>query len=555
MKTNHVFHYVLISFFFLPFTAFSQTLQEEPAAVPQTETQALGYLGAVNESIIQSGQLDNLRSTDRHNGVYAEGDTLAKRIKFWHLVALDTVALDHTPGSSPDFTPGSPGFASPDQGGPTRTSRALAMVHVAMFDALNAIEQQYFPYVGGDIVVPLGASPDAAVAFAAGRMLRRLYPAQVDRLNTIFEAEKARIRDITTNEEFRAGKDVGVAAFAAVRDARRNDKSGRAEPNFGEGGRIANGGNTTFFGTSVNGGGTNIGEWQPDPNVPSQAPDFQLALGAFWGNVKPFFLSSGDQFRTPEPPLPDNADDFREYALYFDEVAAIGGAADNVGIPSTGTDRTRFVGNYWGYDGVPLIGVPPRIYNQIASQLAFEKYNSDPLAFARVLALTNIAMADVAIAAWDSKYFYNYWRPVTGVRVDDGNPLTENDPTWDPVGVSVVNTAEAIRPTPPFPAYPSGHAAFGASVFEILRDSIGNKPFTFVSDEYDGVSVMPTPSGPVTRPFVPRRFSNLDLAQRSNGVSRIYNGVHWDFDNVAGQNQGEQVARYLLDNVRAFQLK
>jgi len=205
---------------------------------------------------------------------------------------------------------------------------------------------------------------------------------------------------------------------------------------------------------------------------------------------------------------------------------------------------------------VPLIGVPPRIYNQITSQLAFKEYKNDALAFARVLAMTNIAMADVSIAAWDSKYFYNYWRPVTGVRVDDANPLTFNDPTWDPVGTSVVNTAEAIRPTPPFPAYPSGHAAFGAAVFEILRESIrDNTKFTFVSDEYNGTGVTPTEEGPVTRPLVPVRFSSLTDAQESNGVSRIYNGVHWSFDNTAGQDQGERVARFLLDDVDAFQVK
>ncbi len=555
MKLRKTSAFVLAALISLPLASAPVLAEEESEAVPQTETQALGYLGELSESIILSGRLEEFKSTARYDDIYGEGETLAKRVKFWHNVALDTSALDHTPGASPDFEPGEEGFASPDQGGPTRTSRALAMVHLAMFDALNAIEDEYVPYVGGDIDVEVGASADAAVVFAAARMLRRLYPAQKDRINDIFNAEKDRVRVFTTNAEFRAGRDVGIAAFKAVRDARRGDKSGRAEPNFGEGGRVANGGKTTFFGTPVNGGGSNFGEWQPDPNVPDEAPDFELALGAFWGNVTPFFMDSGDQFRTPEPPLPDNADDYEEYAVYFDEVAAIGGSEENINTPSTGTDRTRFIGNYWGYDGVPLIGVPPRIYNQIASQLAFDKYSDDALAFARVLALTNVAMADVGIAAWDSKYFYNYWRPVTGVRVDDGNPLTVTDPTWDPVGVSVVNTAEAIRPTPPFPAYPSGHAAFGATVFEILRDSLGNVRFTFVSDEYDGVSVMPTENGPVTRPFVPRRFSNLDLAQRSNGVSRIYNGVHWDFDNVAGQNQGEEIARFLLDEVDAFQPK
>jgi len=549
MKRSKTSAFILAAMVALPL-ATAPVFAEEGT---QTRTQALGYIGELSESIILSGQLEKFKSTHRYNDIYADGQSLAKRVKFWHNVALDTVALDHTPGASADFVPGTVGEAAPEHGGPTRTSRALAMVHVAMFDALNAIEGEYNSYASS-VYADDYASADAAVAFAAARMLRRLYPAQKERINEIFRAEKARIRNFTTRDEFRAGKAVGIAAFKAVRDARRGDKSRRAEPNFGEGGRVANGGKFTFFGTRVNRGGDNIGEWQPDPNVPEEAPDYKLALGAFWGNVRPFFLDSGDQFRSPPPPLPNV--DFAEYAESFAEAAAVGGAEDNANTPSTGTDATRFVGNYWGYDGVPLIGVPPGIYNQITSQLAFKAYKNDALEFARVLARVNVAMADVAIASWDSKYFYNYWRPVTGVRVDDANPLTFNDPTWDPVGTSVVNTAEAIRPTPPFPAYPSGHAAFGATTFEILRDSIGdNTHFTFVSDEYDGTGVTPTEGGPVNRPLVPVRFSSLTQAQEENGVSRIYNGVHWSFDNTAGQDQGEIIARFLLDNVDAFQKK
>lgn len=566
MKLRRTTAFVLAALVSAPLASAPVLAVEDSDAGTQSVTQSLGYLGELSEAVILSGKLQEFKSIERYNDIYAEGETLAKRVKFWHLVALDTSALDHTPGASADFVPGTPGAAAPSQGGPTRTSRALAMVQIAVFDALNAIERRYNPYIRG-INAKKGASPDAAVAFAAARMLRRLYPNQLDRINAIFDAEKARIRAFTTGDEFQAGKEVGIAAFQAVRDARRGDKSrpNAGEPDFGQGGRVANGGKTTFYGTPVNGGTALIGEWQPDPNVPEEAPDYKLALGAFWGNVTPFFLNSGDQFRTPAPPVPNV--DFAAYAEAFDRVAAFGGAPDNVNTPVAGDDHTRFVGNYWGYDGVPLIGVPPRIYSQIATQLGFKVYSNDALAFARILALVNVAMADTGIAAWDSKYFYNYWRPVTGVRVDDANPLTFNDPTWDPVGVSVVNTAEAIRPTPPFPAYPSGHAAFGATTFEVLRDSIAdNTPFTFISDEYNGDSVdprtndsnkySPAPNGTgVTRPLIPVRFSSLTQAQEENGISRIYNGVHWDFDNTAGQAQGVSVARFLLDDVKAFRAK
>jgi hypothetical protein len=122
------------------------------------------------------------------------------------------------------------------------------------------------------------------------------------------------------------------------------------------------------------------------------------------------------------------------------------------------------------------------------------------------------------------------------------------------VGVSVINTSAPIRPTPPFPAYPSGHSAFGASMFEIMRDLVGDDtPFTFVSDEYNGEGIDPLTG--VTRPLIPVLFQTLTEAQQANGNSRIFNGVHWQFDNIEGQNQGVKVARFLLDNTDAFQPK
>ncbi len=506
----------------------------------QSEAQAIGYIGELSKQAIQAGNLWRLQAVG-YDDAYSSIDNLSERVKFWHTVALDTVALDHTPAAE--------GEGSPlNQGGPTRTSRALAMVQIAVFDALNAIEGDYVSY-GKVIDVDTGASPHAAVAFAAFRTLKKLYPAQEVRLKEIRDNEIDLIKSFTSNADYRAGKDVGVDAFKAIRDARKGDKSGRAEPDFGEGGKVANGAKETYFGTKVNGGTRNIGEWQPDPNTPATAGDFNLALGAFWGNVKPFFMDAGDQFRIAPPPLPDSA----EYAAAYAEVAAVGGAPTNANTVSTSTDDTRFVGNYWGYDGVPLIGVPPRVYNQITIQIAKAEGQIDALDLARTLAMVNVGMADVAIAAWDSKFYYNYWRPVTGIRSEDLNEDTVKDITWDPVGVSVINTAESIRPTPPFPAYPSGHAAFGGVTFEVLRNAFGDDtPFTFVSDEYNGLGVDPF-HPEVFRPFVPVRFDSLTDAQEQNGVSRVYNGVHWNFDDIAGQQQGTSLGHHLINNVGAFQ--
>jgi membrane-associated phospholipid phosphatase len=326
------------------------------------------------------------------------------------------------------------------------------------------------------------------------------------------------------------------------------DGSEIPEVSFGEGGRVATG-DVAVFGRRINSGSTEFGDWTPDPNTPATSPEATLALGASWGAVKPFVLNSGAQFR-PALPAPFDAPNGNGLDRYIDSllnVATMGGSPDNTGILSTSTEEFRFVGNFWGYDGVPLIGVPPRLYNQIAVQLT-EGRVSDPLEVARILALINVGLADAGIAAWDAKYFYNFWRPVTAVRAPTTlSPLIPRDENWDPVGVSVVNTDLAIRPSPPFPAYPSGHATFGATTFEILRDFFGdNTPFTFVSDEFNGEGFDPLTGLP--RPLVPVRFSTLTEAQEENGISRIYNGSHWDFDDTVGQAMGVSVARFLLDN-------
>ncbi|GAB2191640.1 hypothetical protein MAH1_32480 [Sessilibacter sp. MAH1] len=523
--------------------AAGSVFAEESATGSQSTSQSVGYIGKLSKSTIQAGNLWRLQAVG-YDDFYSSVDNLSERVKFWHTVALDTVALDHTPPSQDEPAPA-------NQGGPTRTSRALAMVQVAVFDALNAIEDEYNSYAATGLVAPANASPDAAVAFAAFRTLKRLYPAQEARLTEIKDEEVTRIKSFTSQASYKAGKDVGIAAFKAMRDLRAGDRSGRAEADFGEGGRVAGGANVTYFGTKVNGGTRNIGEWQPDPNTPPTAGEFNLALGAYWGNVKPFFMAAGDQFRIAPPPSLEG----EEYAEAYAGVAAIGGAPTNTNTVSTGTDETRFIGNYWGYDGVPLIGVPPRIYNQIAIQIAKAEGLTDPLELARTLAMVNIGMADVGIAAWDSKFFYNLWRPVTGIRSEDLNPDTVKDITWDPVGVSVINTEEPVRPTPPFPAYPSGHAAFGGVTFEVLRDLLGDDtPFTFVSDEYNGLGFDPFHPD-VPRPFVPVRFERLTDAQEQNGISRVYNGVHWSFDDTAGQGQGTAIGRYLLEDISAFKLK
>ncbi len=513
----------------------------------QEEIQAAGYIGKLSKQAIASGMRERLSAKRTFDGMerdsgHAYAD-LRTRIEFWHKVALDTVALDHTPSEDEG--------ASVNQGGPTRTSRALAMIQIAVFEAVNAIDQEYQNYTtpGRAIRNSPDTSLDAAVAQAAYSTMLELYPDQESRLTAIFEEDLEIIRPSAERDATTArGTNLGRLTANDILGNRDDDRSNDAEPNFGEGGAVANNERVNFFGNPINGGTSDIGEWRPDPNTPEFAGDFNLSLGAYWGRVSPFIMGSGDQFRSAPPPLPG----VRAYRLAYNEAAALGGAPDNINTPSTSTDETRFIGNFWGYDGVPLIGVPPRIYSQIASQAASNRIQ-DPVEYARYLAMVSVGMADAAIAAWDSKFYYNIWRPITGIREDDEARRTRQDTDWNPVGVSVVNTDEAIRPTPPFPAYPSGHAAFGATVFNILADFFGDRTsFTFVSDEFNGQGVDPFfPDRP--RPLVPVRYESFSEAQIENGRSRVFNGVHWNFDDTAGQEMGEKIADLLLNDTRAFQ--
>jgi hypothetical protein len=158
------------------------------------------------------------------------------------------------------------------------------------------------------------------------------------------------------------------------------------------------------------------------------------------------------------------------------------------------------------------------------------------------LALINTALADAGIACWESKYLYAFWRPITAIRA-------AVDPNWTPLGAPASNSS-GPNFTPPFPAYPSGHATFGGSVFQVLRNFYGTDriAFSFVSDEFNGVT---RDNKGNVRPRVGRRFSSLSEAEEENGQGRIYLGIHWAFDKTEGIAHGRTVGNYVFDN--AFQ--
>src|SRR6185369_14768796 len=213
-----------------------------------------------------------------------------------------------------------------------------------------------------------------------------------------------------------------------------------------------------------------------------------------------------------------------EYAQAFAEAKALGG--DGVSTPSSRTAEQTETGIFWAYDGTPSLCAPPRLYNQIAMQIA-DQMGSDTAELARLLALVNTAMADAGIAIWESKYYYEVWRPIAGIREadanpalslpGDGNPATIGDLAFMPLGAPASNLT-GPNFTPPFPAYPSGHAGFGGALFQLLRrfygrDDIG---FTFVSDELNGMTL---DREGIVRPLSPRHFHSLSEAEEEHGQS------------------------------------
>lgn len=468
--------------------------------------------------------------------------TTLDRLLEWHEVMLDANALDHTSAS---------GFAG-DQQGPVRNSRAFAIIQIAVYDAVNSFSRKYEPFSRGIRRAPNGASKDAAIAQAAYTALSAMYPRQQSRLDLLLSSDLSAIGNSGASaQSVAAGRAVGLAAANAILNARANDGAGPAGTDaavdFGVPGAVATG-STNIFGEVVNGGDMAAPRWAPDrgPADDGVAPLRTASLGHNWGAVTPFILRNGAQFRAPAYPAPGTPRFRRAYRDVF-----FNGSDPEVVEGSRNNAAKQFIGNFWGYDGAPLLGTPPRLYAQIAVTVANSQGLTDLDDYSRLLALVHTTMGDSGIAAWDSKYFHNYWRPGNGIRDDDGDPRTQQLDSWRPFGASVINEVVPERFTPPFPAYPSGHATFGAATIQSLTSVFGNNVrFTFVSDEYNGTGMDPRGDFGLTvggvRPFVPVRYRNLLAAQQENGRSRVLNGVHWEPDDTEGQNIGTSIVRFAL---------
>jgi hypothetical protein len=250
------------------------------------------------------------------------------------------------------------------------------------------------------------------------------------------------------------------------------------------------------------------GRWTPTP------PGFATGLLPNWIKVTPWALANGSRFRPPPPPSLDSA----EYLKAFREVASLG----RIDSRSRTQEQSQIVA-FWA-DG-PGTNTPPGHWLVVALGLS----NRRSLALhesARLFALLGMALADAAIVSWDSKYYYHHWRPVTGIQHADrdGNRGTTASPTWMP-----------FIATPPFPSYTSGHSTFSGSASRILELFFGTDAvrFSLVSDGLPGVE---------------RFFTSFSQAAEEAGQSRIYGGIHWQYDNQAGLASGRALGDHIFRN-------
>ena len=362
---------------------------------------------------------------------------------------------------------------------PPLETRNLAIVHAAMFDAVNSITREFHAYAV-HVHAPEWASAEAAAVAAAHATLVQLYPAQQSTLDAAYHASFGLIPGGPGKTR---GIEIGEDVARRILKKRASDRAAAAV-------------------APHNTPGNRPGDWNPTP------PAFLPALDPGWGTVEPFFLRHGSQFRPGPPPALDSL----RYARDFDEIKGIGSSA-SVTRTQDQTDLARF----W-------ISTAAQNWNPAARQVA----TAQGLTLsqnARAFALLNLAGADAFIAAWDAKFAYSQWRPVTAIRAadTDGNPATAADPLWTPLLV-----------TPPFPDYIAGHTTYAGAAQRVLEHVFGKRPGTIIT------------LTSATAPGVVETYTTFKDIADDVVDARVWGGIHWRTSSVRGRSVGEEVGRYAV---------
>ena len=362
--------------------------------------------------------------------------------------------------------------------------RSYAMMHAAMFDAVNSIDGTYTHYLT-DVPGSQNASIEAAAAQAARDVLARLYPSRTG----VFDAELA--VSLQGIDENRAQQGIRVGQICAERmlAARAND-----------------GWNVTPTSYSLP---STPGNWQPAP------PQNAAATFTHYGSVTPFAITSGSQFAPNPPPSLTSA----EYAASFNEVKELGALNS-----ATRTPDQTVVARLWANVGTPTNFL--LVWNNVARTVALSQ-NISTVEKARLFALTNISLHDGLQTSFASKFVYGLWRPVTAIRRadEDGNSNTVADPGW-----------LSLIANPPYPSYAGNMATIGTSQSTVLalffgRDDI---PFTHTWEGAGGAT---------------RSYAGFAAMANEQERARVYGGIHFTFDNVAGQSIGRSVGNYVFQKI------
>ncbi len=360
-------------------------------------------------------------------------------------------------------------------------SRALAMVHVAIYDAVNALDRTHAVF-RVPVMPRHPCSTNAAAAAAAHAVLSALYTNSAAALNAALAASLAAETDLRARTNgFILGRYVGEQIVAW----RRNDGSAMS----------------TNMAPYVP--GTNAGDWRPT------FPAYQPAMMPHWGMVTPFAMSMGDNFRPPPPPALTGA----VYAAAFDEVKSY-----STNVVWTNAEQSKIV---WFWVDMPGTVTTVGRWNRIALSVAT---NTTLAENARLFAMLNVALADAGIAAWDAKYHYNAWRPITAIREAgaDGNPATVADTNWVPY----------ITNTPAFPEYVSAHSTFSAAAAVALSNFFGADARDFVVQPYNMMATN-------------RFYTGFYQAAEEAAVSRLWAGIHFSFGNSNGLEVGRSIGQYV----------
>jgi vanadium chloroperoxidase len=461
-------------------------------------------------------------------------------ILFWNSVALEANKLSHTVDVDAETSL---------QKGPPRSARALGLVHLAMYQA-RAASIPTFPYQPFPLVTlppaPAGVDSDSVIAGAAARALGRLFPS----LNQMITAKATESGASHTDSLH-----YGAVIADGILNARASDPT--AESNGYH-------------------PGTHRGAHAVDPDNPEQG-----FHAPFYG-ARATTIACKDTITIDAPPFLAAAGRSHDpaYLTALNEVRRKGIAPELAGTLEVGpgglrTPEETLIGIYWGYDGSKDLGTPPRLYNQIVRAVS-AKHRLSVDDNARLFAMVNLAMMDAGVLAWRVKYRDDLWRPVVGIREHDssmgankgpaGSPGFEKDcdPDWLPLGAPKSNSITQVNVgtypnatsvtqyqknfTPNFPAYPSGHATFGAAALHAARLCLGApvgdrtkdsyfSGLEFVSEEYNGKTKS---NNGTVRPIHRRSFQDgLWEMIIENGRSRVFLGVHWSFDSFATNARGE----------------